>query len=142
MGMRHAPAAVASVACARLLPWLMLLTAAPAFAQATTVADEDARTTYADAATIRKQDQLATMSVLIDFRNAQRAPYGPQYLSQQLEQQFDCPARRARVLEASAYAGQMATEDVVAVQDAPEEWKSVAGQPAEALWKLACARAD
>jgi hypothetical protein len=125
----------------RLL-WVLLLAAVPAWAQWTQVGGGDAKAlTFADPATIRKQDQVATMTILVDFKNAQRAPYGPEYLSQIVQQAFDCDGRRARVLEVAFYAGQMAAEDVVAVHDGPDEWKSLAPQSAaEALLNIACGK--
>ena len=124
----------------RLL-WALLLAVVPAWAQWTQVGVDAKALTYADPATIRKQDHVATMTILVDFKNAQRAPYGPEYLSQKMQQEFDCGARRTRILEVASYAGQRAEEDVVAAQDAPGEWKPVAPQTlAEALWNIACGK--
>lgn len=124
----------------RLL-WALLLAVLPAWAQWTQVGVDAKALTYADPATIRKQDHVATMTILVDFKNAQRAPYGPEYLSQKMQQEFDCVARRTRVLEAASYAGQRAEEDIVAAQDTPGEWKPVAPQAlSEALWNIACGK--
>lgn len=123
------------------LLWALLLAAVPAWAQWTQVGVDAKALTYADPATIRKQDHVATMTILVDFKNAQRAPYGPEYLSQKMQQEFDCAGRRTRVLEVASYAGQRADEDIVAAQDAPGEWKTVAPQTlAEKLWNIACGK--
>ena len=120
---------------------LVLVSAAPAWAQWTQVGDDAKALTYADPATIRSRDHAATMTILLDFKNAQRAPYGPEYLSQKLQQEFDCNGRRTRVLERASYAGQMGTEDMVAMHEEAEDWKSVtARSAAEELWKIACAK--
>jgi hypothetical protein len=126
----------------QLLGLVLLVAAVPALAQWMQVGGDDAKAfTYADPATIREHDHIATMTLLIDFKNAQRAPYGPEYLSQKMQQEFDCVGRRTRVLEVASYAGQKAEEEVVAVQDAPGEWKPVAPQTvAEELWNIACGK--
>jgi len=121
---------------------VVLASAAPAWAQWTQVGGDDAKArTYADSGTIRRQDHAATMAILVDFKNAQRAPYGPEYLSQKLQQEFDCDGRRTRVLERASFAGQMGTEDLVAMHEEAQDWTAVTtGSAAEELWKIACAK--
>ena len=121
---------------------VVLASAAPAWAQWTQIGGDDAKAlTYADPGTIRRQDHVATMAILVDFKNPQRAPYGPEYLSQKMQQEFDCDARRTKVLERASYAGQMGAEDMVAMHEQAEDWTAVtAGSAAEELWTIACGK--
>jgi hypothetical protein len=120
---------------------VLLLVSAPASAGWTLVdSNEGARSsTYADIATIRRQDSSVTMWTLVDFKNARRAPYGPEYLSLKAQQEFDCEGRRARVLDVAMHAGPMGDEEVVSTHAGPDEWEPVpSASVSEALWKIAC----
>ena len=123
------------------LLFVLLLINMPAWAEWTIVGGgDDARfSTYADITTIRRQDNVARMWTLVDFRNPQRAPYGPEYLSLKAQQEYDCTGRRSKLLTTEFYPGQMGNEDVVATRAGPNEWEPVPSEGIkEALWKVAC----
>ena len=123
------------------LLFVLLLISMPAWAQWTLVGGADGAkfSTYADFATIRKRSGTAEMWTLVDFKNAQRAPYGPEYLSVKAQQEYDCDKSRRRLLLSEMYTGQMAEGDVVSTHAGPDEWEPVlpASLPEE-LWKVAC----
>lgn len=123
------------------LLFVLLLISMPAWAQWTLVGGADGAkfSTYADFATIRKRSGMAEMWTLVDFRNAQRAPYGPEYLSMKAQSEYDCDKSRRRVLFSEMYTGQMGEGDVVSTHADPAEWERVlpASLPEE-LWKVAC----
>jgi hypothetical protein len=125
----------------RKLLFVLVLASSPVRAEWTPVAGDDGArfSTYADLATIRKRDSMVTMWTMVDFKNAQRAPYGPEYLSLRAQQEFDCNGARTRVLYFEQHSGQMGDEDVVATHAGPDEWKPVPPESnVEALWKIAC----
>jgi hypothetical protein len=120
---------------------VLLLISMPAWAEWTLVGGADGAkfSTYADFATIRQRSSMAEMWTLVDFKNAQRAPYGPEYLSLKVQQEFDCGKNRSRVLFSESHTGQMGEEDVVSTHAGPDEWEVVAASSiAEELWKVAC----
>jgi len=121
--------------------FVLLLMSLPAWAEWTLVGGADGAkfSTYADVATIRKRSGMAEMWTLLDFRNAQRAPYGPEYLSLKVQQEFDCGEKRSRVLFSEFHSGQMGEEDVVSTHAGPDEWQRVLPQSIpEERWKIAC----
>ena len=129
----------ANLARMNKLGYVLLLASVPAWAQWTLVGSNEASATYADLGTIRKDNGKVAMSTMADFRNVQRAPYGPEYLSLKARQEYDCEGKRSRVLSFERYAGQMGGEDVVATHEGPDEWMSVPpGSDAEGSWKIAC----
>jgi hypothetical protein len=125
------------------LALVLTLFSVPAWAEWTLVARSDAvhASTYADITTIHKQTGSIVMWTLVDFQNAQRAPYGPAYLSQKARQEFDCDGLRSRVVEVVMHAGHMGGEDVVSASADPDEWEPVRPESiSEALWKIACGK--
>lgn len=121
------------------LALVVLFSSAPAWAEWTIVSDNDAAAAYADIGTLRKYADTVEMSTMIDFKNTQRAPYGPEYLSQKTRQEYNCDGARARVLQFERYSGQMGSEDVVTHHVGPDEWIPVPpGSTTEALSKIAC----
>ena len=77
------------------LLFVLLLINTAAWAEWTLVGDDDGArfSTYAEIATIRRQENVARMWTLVDFRNSQRAPYGPEYLSLKAQQEYDCDGK-------------------------------------------------
>ena len=129
----------ANLALMNKLVFVLLLISAPAWAEWTLVGGNDLSVTYADLGTIRKSAGSVEMSTMVDFKNAQRAPYGPEYLSLKGRQEYDCDGGRTRVLSFARYAGQMGSEDVVATHAGPDEWILVPpGSVTKAIWKIAC----
>ena len=123
------------------LLFVLLLINTPAWAEWTLVGGDDGArfSTYAEIATIRRQENVARMWTLVDFRNSQRAPYGPEYLSLKAQQEYECDGKRIRLLNTEFYPGQMGNEDVVATRAGPNEWEPVPPESVkEALWKIAC----
>lgn len=98
----------------------------------------DAYVLYIDRTTIRRDGDRVRMWDLQDFKQAQ--PLGERsYRSEKTELEFDCKARRTRVLSIIDFSGGMATGEIVYSDGDPSDW--VAVKPAtlgELEWQAAC----
>jgi hypothetical protein len=99
----------------------------------------DAFTLYVDPATIQRNGNLARIWDLQDFREPQSVD-GQLYLSEKTQIEFDCEAKKARVLATIDCADRMCTGKVVYSDADTSEWTAVgANTLGELEWKAACA---
>jgi hypothetical protein len=94
---------------------------------------------YADKATIHKSGSMATMSGLYDFRRQDFTPEGKALYSTVVLREYDCGARRVRLLSSIDFAGHMGAGEAVDSSARPGRWEDVvAGALDEAFWTIAC----
>jgi hypothetical protein len=98
----------------------------------------DAFTLYVDTATIQRNGNLVRIWDLQDFREPQTVD-GQLYLSEKTQIEFDCEAKKARVLATIDCAGRMCNGKVVYSDADASEWTAVgANTLGELEWKAAC----
>lgn len=114
---------VLAVACACLAG---LLAPAAARAEWQLVGAEDGIfRAYADSDTIRRSGSSVRMHGLLDFVRGDFTPDGRALLSTRVYREYDCAARRVRLLAYADMAGRMGEGEAVAMSDAPGRWEAV-----------------
>ena len=99
---------------------------------------DDAFTLYVDPATIQRNGNLVRMWDLQDFRQPQQVD-GKTYFAEKTQIEFDCEAKKARILATIDCAGRMCTGKVVYSDADTSEWTAVgANTLGELEWKAAC----
>ena len=94
---------------------------------------------YADPASIRRQGDVARMHGLYDFRRQDFTPDGKALFSTVVLREYDCGARRVRLLSAIDFSGHMGAGDAVSTSDRQRRWEEiVAGGIDERYWNIAC----
>lgn len=94
---------------------------------------------YADAASIRRAGEVVTMHGLYDFRRRDFTPQGHGLLSTAVLREYDCAARRVRLLSSVDFAGHMGEGGAVSNSALRGRWEDVVeGGIDEAFWKFAC----
>lgn len=96
---------------------------------------------YIDSASIRRDDALVTLTVLIDWKSMQGGRSPTRFYSTTLTTQFDCGKKRARSLAATNFYGHMGigTADHRSGYTNDSPW--VTFQPeslSQALWETVC----
>lgn len=101
-------------------------------------------TAYADIQTLRRQDTIATMNVLIDFEKPPFDGNNLPYLSLKMTVEYDCKTPQFRAMKITSYAGHMATGDKPYASAEPQQWESIPDKSMQkSLRKTACGqRAD
>ncbi|MEO8145318.1 MAG: surface-adhesin E family protein [Betaproteobacteria bacterium] len=95
---------------------------------------------FADKATIHRNGPLATMSGLYDFRKQDFTPEGKGLFSTVVLREYDCAARRVRLLSSIDFAGHMGAGIAVSTSAHAGRWEPIVeGGGDEAYWKVACA---
>ena len=99
---------------------------------------DDAFTLYVDPATIQRHGNLVRMWDLQDFRRPQILN-GQEYLSEKTQIEFDCQAKKARILATIDCAGRMCSGKVVYSDADTSDWTAVrANTLGELEWTAAC----
>ena len=80
---------------------------------------------YADTASIRSSGAMTTMVGLYDFRRQDFTPEGRALFSTVVLREYDCAARRVRLLNAVDFSGHMAAGDAVSISESPGRWEDV-----------------
>ena len=94
---------------------------------------------YADPASIHRQGSLARMHGLYDFQRQDFTPEGKALFSTVVLREYDCSARRVRLLSAIDFSGHMGAGAAVSASDRPRRWEAVvAGGIDELYWNAAC----
>ena len=95
---------------------------------------------YAEPASIRRNGGMVTMAGLYDFRRQDFTPEGRGLYSTVVLREYDCLARRVRLLSSIDFAGHMGAGDPVSTSQTPRRWEPVheAGIDREFL-RFACA---
>jgi hypothetical protein len=95
---------------------------------------------YADRATIHARDGAVSMQGLYDFRRQDFTPEGRGLYSTAVLREYDCAARRVRLLSAIDFAGPMGQGAAVSTSVLPGRWEAVlAGGIDDAYLQVACA---
>ena len=120
---------------------LLALASAGAAAEWTAVASGDyIHVPFADKATIHRNGPLVTMSGMYDFRKQDFTPEGKGLYSTVVLREYDCGARRVRLLSSIDFSGHMGTGTAVSTNVHAGRWEQVVeGGVDEAYWKVACA---
>lgn len=96
-------------------------------------------TAYADLETLRRQNTIATMNVLIDFEKPPFDGNNLPYLSLKMSVEYDCKTPHFRAMQITSYAGHMATGDKPYSSSEPQQWESIPDKSLQkSLWKTAC----
>jgi len=114
--------------------------AGPAAADWTPVAqDNGIFAAYADLSTLRVEGAVATMHGLYDFARGDLTPEGQPMYSTKVEREYDCRARRVRLLAYEDHAGRLGEGAVVGASRVPRAWEAIVEGSLDAdFWKLAC----
>jgi hypothetical protein len=125
----------------RLVAGLLVLAGADALADWTSVGTADEiYAAYADADSIRRSGAMATMHGLYDFRRQDFTPEGRGLYSTVVLREYDCAARRVRLLHAVDFSGHMGAGVAVMTSSRLGRWEAVheAGID-DAFLRVACA---
>ena len=127
-GVAAIAAALALLACGTVrAEWLML------------GAEEGIYSAYGDPDTISRVDGKVRMQGLYDFPNGDFTPDGRELHSTRVTREYDCDARRVRLLGHVDHAGHMSEGAAVAIGVEPGRWESViAASLDERFWNMAC----
>ncbi|HEY6967529.1 MAG TPA: surface-adhesin E family protein [Burkholderiales bacterium] len=95
---------------------------------------------YADPGSIRRSGGTATMVGLYDFRRQDFTPEGRALYSTVVLREYDCGARRVRLLSAIDFSGHMGAGEAVSTSERQGRWEAVheAGID-DAYLRFACA---
>ena len=132
-----------------LLITLLVLSSEPAYAEWVAVENDyllpGLQTVYVDPDIIRREGNLVTMWQLIDFKLMQGNAgmgilgVGHRVLSTKTHKQFDCAAKRFRVLAITDFSGNMGTGIPAGAYVDGGNWVPVEPDSIDhALWEVAC----
>lgn len=94
---------------------------------------------YADHASIKKADEIVTMTDLFDYKTARTEGGGAPALSKKTERGYDCQNQKSQAIKTTWYSGQMGTGSVVRSNgDSDQLTAVIAGSATAALIKIAC----
>ncbi|MBH0193152.1 MAG: hypothetical protein HP492_15610 [Nitrospira sp.] len=99
------------------------------------------RTVYIDSASVRKDDTLVTLSVLIDWKLMQGGRSPTRFFSTMFTNQFDCVGKRVRSLAATDFHGPMGTGTGTPgiVYPSGNVWREIEPQSvSQGVWEMAC----
>jgi hypothetical protein len=133
---------LANISAFWLLRTLLVLSSGPVYAEWVLVSgdDETGLTVYVDPDTIRRKENLVTMSGLIDYRTIQIIA-GDTLLSIQRPNEYDCAEERTRLLSFTWFSGNMGSGQVVHSDPDEDKWIPVAPESiGQLLWKRACGK--
>ena len=112
------------------------LLAVPAYADWTTLVEDDSGTAYLDPASIRATADLRRVWHLFD----RKKPIENRALSIAALVEIDCKEGRVHLLQVNGYQGHMATGGVIAVQSEATPWQYIVpGSSDDAIEKNVCA---
>lgn len=100
------------------------------------------QTAYIDSRIIRRDGQLSTLSILIDWKAMQGGRTPTRFYSTKITKQFDCAEKLVRTLAATDYDHHMGTGEVIGGGVPATEGNWVAIEPGtinQGLWEAACA---
>ena len=95
---------------------------------------------YADRSTIRREGAAAFMRGMYDFRRGDFTPEGHLFHSTTVEREYDCAAKRVRLLAYEDHAQRLGEGTVVGASSLPRRWEDVVdGSVDSAFLAVACA---
>ena len=96
---------------------------------------------YADKDSIKRSGAGVTMVGLYDFRKQDFTPTGKGLYSTVVLREYDCAARRVRLVSSIDFSGPMGSGEPVDTIRSARRWEHVVeGGIDEAYWKVACSR--
>ena len=102
-------------------------------------AEEGIYNAYGDPDTIRRVDGKVRMQGVYDFPRGDFTPEGRALHSTRVTREYDCDARRVRLLGHVDHAGHMSEGAAVAIGVEPGRWESVTeASMDERFWNMAC----
>lgn len=94
---------------------------------------------YADPATLRRDGDRARLSALYDFKRRDQTPEGRSMRSTVALREFDCAARKVRLLSFIDFSGPMGEGEAVATDTNARRWEEIVpGALDERFLRLAC----
>jgi hypothetical protein len=94
---------------------------------------------YADRASIKKADEIVTMSDVFDYKTARTEGGGAPALSKRTDRGYDCQNQKSQALKTTWYAGRMDTGSVVRSNgDSDQLTPVMPGSATAALISIAC----
>ena len=130
-----------------LMGLMLLMTATAASAEWTWISVNNEFNVFVDKATIRRNGNLVKMWHLVDYRKVVdyreviKTFTGDPYLSQKIQNQYDCKEEKSQSLGSTSFSGNMGGGNPVYSVSNTSEWSSVSPESVgEALWKIACGK--
>jgi hypothetical protein len=125
-----------------LLGLMLLMTAGAASAEWTRIGENDRFVQYVDRATIRRNGDFVKMWDLSDYKALQKSAAGESYLSEKIQNEYDCKEEKRRLLAYAFYDKTMGDGKVVTSNsNVKSEWEpNYPGSIGETLWKIACGK--
>jgi hypothetical protein len=94
---------------------------------------------YADKSTIARDGAYATMRGMYDFPKGDLTPQGKPLFSSVVEREYDCAARKVRLLAYEDRGGRLGEGHVVDAARRSRPWQDVVeGSVDAAFWRVAC----
>lgn len=124
----------------RLLAFLLLLAAAPAWAEWTPLTEGDSVYLYVDKSTIRKRGNIIKFWTMADRKSPKKRPDGREYRSAASLEEYNCEGEQARTIALTLYSQAMGKGEVVGSSNTPyAEWEPVVpGSLGMTMLKFAC----
>ncbi len=123
-----------------LLLLIFLLPVSPALANWTWLATTASYDVYADSVSIERKGSHTTMWVMLDFKKIQDQKRGS-FHSSKLLREFDCAARRSRMIAIKEYQKRRGQGEEVNTFFVDLPWEGFQGGGAlETQWQFACDR--
>lgn len=101
------------------------------------------QTVYVDPDSMRREDNLVTLSTLIDWTWMQGNRSPTRFYSTKMTKQFDCAEKLVRILAAADFYGHMGTGQAIGGGGHTSESHWVAIEPEslnQGLWEVACGK--
>lgn len=124
---------------------LLLVISSSAFAGWVSIDSNEKQKSYADPSSTRKieRDDWAIMWSMIDLKEANKLSDGKPFLSWKAEYEFDCKAKKSRMLAATMYAEHMGAGEITNSLDFESpQWEAIPPDTnGDILWVYACKQA-
>jgi hypothetical protein len=142
---RVLPLVYSSGTCALIT--LLLLSVGPVYAEWIAIEDHyqspGRQTVYVDPATHRREGNLVTLEIVIDWKWMQGNRSPTRFYSTKITKQFDCAEQQLRTLASADFYGHMGTGSPVGGGGFTSETYWVPVEPEslnQGLWKVACGK--
>ena len=121
---------------------LLFLNSVPAYAEWVAVEETPGlRTVYVDPDTIRREGNLVTLWLLMDFKWMQGNRSPSRFLSTKTQKQYDCAEKRLRLLAFTEFSRNMGTGIPADGYVDKGNWVRVEPDSiSQALWEVACGK--
>ena len=101
---------------------------------------DDGMRVFVNTGTVERIDEIAVVSHLVRWGEAQKSDEDAVYLSTIVRTRYDCANKLERYLGSVSYAGPMGNGDVViSDENEADKWYTISdGSMEEKLWSVAC----